>query len=48
MGLTLTAVAEDENIGVGLVLGSLVEVYKYITAVFVTSDIEAMLMQSRL
>ena len=39
--LALTAVTEDKDIAVGLVLGTPVEVHKHVTAVFVSPKIEA-------
>ena len=41
IGLSLTGVAEDENIGRGLILIALVEVREDVAAVSVLADVEA-------
>ena len=43
--LSLTAVSEDKDITVGLVLGTPVEVHKYVAAVFISAEIEAVLIR---
>ena len=41
VGLALTAVAEDKNIAVCLILGTLIKVHKHVAAVLISADIEA-------
>ena len=41
VGFALPAVAEDQDAGVGLIVGTAVEIHQHVAAVFVPSDVEA-------